>query len=242
MIYLPTMKRILFGLILLPALTALAVEKTAQKAHGGGSSIQAEAPPGKVYVYKTSAGVPQQMEIYFPPDHNPATASVPGMILFHGGSWRGGSLEQFRGVCAYFASRGLVCATANYSVYNGKKLPVAAMIKRVCISDAKSAIRWFKQHAKELGVDPKRIISGGGSAGGHVATIATLSSGLNAPADPQDIDTSVIAYLWFNPAYAPGDEKDPEVDALRYIKPNMPPSIVFFGDQDGYKKRMGSRA
>ncbi|MDA7680090.1 hypothetical protein N8622_02430 [bacterium] len=29
----------------------------------------------------------------------------------------------------------------------------------------KIAIRWFKQHAKELGVDPNRIVSGGSAAG-----------------------------------------------------------------------------
>jgi dienelactone hydrolase len=176
------------------------------------------------------------MEIYFPPGHDPKTASVPGVILFHGGSWIGGSLDQFRSLCAYLASRGLVSATAQYRFHKGEKLPVAAMIKRICITDAKSAIRWFKQNAKELGVDPNRIISGGGSAGGHIATLATLNPGLDDPSDPQEIDTSVIAYLWFNPAHSPGDSKDPEVDALQHIKPQMPPSIVFFGDKDDYKK------
>jgi acetyl esterase len=51
------------------------------------------------------------MEIYFPPNHDPAKSKAPGMILFHGGGWGGGSLGQFRIACAYFASRGLVCAT-----------------------------------------------------------------------------------------------------------------------------------
>ncbi len=56
------------------------------------------------------------MEIYFPPNHDPAKAKVPGMILFHGGAWLGGSLDEFRDTCAYFASRGLVCATVDYQV------------------------------------------------------------------------------------------------------------------------------
>ena len=106
----------------------------------------------------------------------------------------------------------------------------------MCVTDAKSAIRWFKQHATELGIDPNRIITGGGSAGGHISALATLNPGLNDPADPKDIDTSVVAYLWFNPAFALDDDKDAEIDVLRYVKPGLAPAIVFFGDQDNWKK------
>ena len=178
------------------------------------------------------------MEIYFPPNHDPAKAKVPGLILFHGGGWSGGTLAQFRTACAYFASRGLVCATAEYQMLgNGApKLPEGESKKRVCVTDAKSAIRWFKQQAGELGIDPDRIITGGGSAGGHISALATMNPGLNDPADPKDINTDVVAYLWFNPAFSPVDGKDPEVDILRHQQAKLPPAIVFFGDQDDWKK------
>lgn len=192
-------------------------------------------PPGKAYLYKHSAGQPREMEIYFPPNHDPTKAKVPGVILFHGGAWGGGSLDQFRTACHYFASRGLVAATANYrmlSKADAAKLPAGETRKRVCITDAKSAIRWFKQHAAELGVDPQRIVTGGGSAGGHISVLATLNPGLNDPADPQNIDTSVVAYLLFNPAFSPDDVKDAEVDVLRYLKSGFAPAIVFFGTED----------
>lgn len=200
--------------------------------------LGADAPAGKPYIYKTSAGKPRQMEIYFPPNHDPAQAKVPGMILFHGGSWTSGSLKQFRIACAYFASRGLVCATAEYQMLSKEeaaKLPPGETRKRVCVTDAKSAIRWFKQHAPELGIDPRRIITGGGSAGGHISALATLNPGLNDPADPKDIDTSVVAYLWFNPAFATDDHKDPEIDILNHLKKDTAPAIAFFGDQDTWK-------
>ena len=163
---------------------------------------------------------------------------MPGVILFHGGGWSAGTLEQFRVACAYFASRGLVCATAEYQMLSAaaaKALPAGESRKRVCVTDAKSAIRWFKQHASHLGIDPMRIITGGGSAGGHISALATLNPGLNDPTDPKDIDTSVVAYLWFNPAFAPDDDKDAEVDVLRYVKTGLAPAIVFFGDQDSWK-------
>ena len=214
---------------------SLAAEKPA-KAKGG---LGADAPAGKRYIYKTSGGKERQMEIYFPPNHDAAKSKVPGIILFHGGGWTGGSLGQFRIACAYFASRGLVCATSEYQILSAadaKKLPTGETRKRVCVTDVKSAIRWFKQHAGEFGIDPQRIITGGGSAGGHISALATMNSGLNDPADPKDIDTSVVAYLWFNPAFALDDDKDPEIDILHHLKADLPPAIAFFGDKDTWKK------
>ncbi len=192
-------------------------------------------PAGKAFIYKESAGKPRRMEIYFPPGHDTKTARVPGMILFHGGGWSGGSLKQFQAACHYFASRGLVCATAEYQMLSkadAAKLPKGETKKRVCITDAKSAIGWFKQNADELGIDPKRIITGGGSAGGHISALATMNPGLNDPADPSDFDTSVVAYLWFNPAFSPDDSADQEVDAGRFIHDKLPPAIAFFGTKD----------
>jgi acetyl esterase len=199
---------------------------------GGGES----EPRGKVYVYKQSGGKPRELEIYFPPNHDASKSKVPGVILFHGGAWRGGNLGQFRIACHYLASRGLVAATADYRMLNAddlQRLPDGESYKRVCITDAKSAIRWFKQHAGELGVDPQRIITGGGSAGGHVSVLATTNAGLNDPADPAEIDTSVVAYLLFNPAFAQADKSDVEVDALSHLRADFPPAIVFFGSLDG---------
>lgn len=197
-----------------------------------------DGPIGKPHIYKTFADKERKMEIFFPEGHEPAKSKVPGMILFHGGGWSGGSLAQFRAACAYFASRGLVCATAEYQML-GKgdaKLPAGESKKRVCVTDAKSAIRWFKQNAAELGIDPERVITGGGSAGGHISALATMNPGLDDPADPKEIDTKVVAYLWFNPAFAPNDNKNPEIDILNHMKADLPPAVVFFGDKDTWKK------
>ncbi len=199
----------------------------------------AEVPAGERRVYKQSAGKPRELELYFPPHHDPGETKVPGLILFHGGSWSGGNLGQFRRACAYFASRGLVCATAEYRMLTKeetKGLPPGETKKRVCVTDAKSAIRWFKHHSSELGIDPARVITGGGSAGGHISALATLNPGLNDPTDPTDLDTSVVAYLWFNPAFSAEDVEDPEIDVLRFAKQDLPPAIAFFGTADPWKK------
>lgn len=194
-------------------------------------------PPGKSYVYKVSGGEPQQLEVYFPKHHDPATARAPALLLFHGGGWSRGSLAQFRGACAYFASRGLVAATADYRMHkkeNVPGLPAGESYKRVCVTDAKSAIRWLKQHAAEFGLDPRRVIVGGGSAGAHISVLASTNPGLDDPADPKAFDTSVAAYVLFNPAFA-SREPDAEVDAFRHLKPGFAPAIALFGSDDRWK-------
>lgn len=228
------MKNLILGTIIFAMAlcgTSFAAEKTAQPKH-----------TGKAYVYKISDGKERQIEIFFPPNHDPAKSKVPGMIFFHGGAWLGGSRAEYRRTCAYFASRGLVCATADYQMLKmskaeAHKLPAGrSQIKGVCVTDAKSAIRWFKQHAEELGIDPNRIIAGGTSAGGHISALATMSPQLDDPADPKGIDTSVVGYIWVNPAFSGGDRRTPEIDLMRHMKAEMPPTIVFFGEKDGWKK------
>ena len=220
-----------------PAIAAAgrATTKTAGADPAAADSTGKIVEAGKKFVYKQSAGAPQELEVYYPAGWSASGPAVPGVILFHGGSWSGGNLLQFRYACQYLASRGLVAATANYRMWTKaerERLPADESYKRVCVRDAKSAIRWMKQHAGELGIDPQRLITGGGSAGGHIAVLATLNPGLNDPADPAGIDTRVAAYLLFNPAFRADDSADPEVDVLRHLGSGMAPAVFFFGTND----------
>ena len=197
------------------------------------SSTDAIGIEMKRYTYKLSAGQPRDLEVYFPKGHDPLNVKRPCVLLFHGGAWGGGDLKQFQKFCQYFARRGLVAVTANYQlVPAGKKLPTGVSRKQFCITDAKSAIRWIKQHSHKLGIDPEKVITGGGSAGGHISILATTNVGLNDPADPKEFDTSVVAYLLFNPALAPFDAKFPEVNAMKHLSNEFAPAIVFFGTED----------
>jgi acetyl esterase/lipase len=195
-----------------------------------------KVPPGKEYVYKTTNGKQQKMEIYFPKDFDPTKEKVPGVLLFHGGGWSGGDLNQFRYACEYLAKRGLVAATANYYMHSEaekKALSKDTSRKRVCVTDAASALRWFKQHAPDLGIDPNRIVIGGASAGGHIALLSTIQNDLDDPADPKGIDKSVKGYLFFCSAFT-ADEKDNDktVDAFANLKPGIAPSLFLFGEKD----------
>jgi acetyl esterase/lipase len=200
-------------------------------------ALRAEA--GKPMVYKEAGGKPQTLELYLPERRSPASDLVPGVLLFHGGGWSGGDLKQFRHACDYFAKRGLVAATANYRMHTkdeAKALPAGESRKRICITDARSAIRFMKSHASEWGMDPKRLIVGGGSAGGHLALLATMKNGLDDPGDDTAIDTSAVAWLLFNPAFTlDGKDNDPQVDVFPYLRSGLPPSIFFFGTKDSWK-------
>ena len=201
----------------------------------------ADAPVGKVHIYKNKGDIAREIEIFFPKDHAPETKAVPGIIMFHGGGWGGGHRKQFRYLCHYFSTRGLVAATVTYKLAakagakNNAKGTESR--KRVCITDAKSAIRWYKENAKKLGIDPLKIIAGGGSAGGHISLLATTNPGLNDPSDTKKYDATVAAYLLFNPALSASDAKDPQVDFLQHLKDDLPPAMVFFGSEDTWLKK-----
>jgi acetyl esterase len=91
-----------------------------------------------------------------------AGANLPCVVFFFGGGWVGGSPNQFKPQSEYFASRGVVGIRVEYRVISeGDSGPPV-----VCIQDAKSAMRYVRAHAPELGVDPARIAAAGGSAGG----------------------------------------------------------------------------
>jgi carboxylesterase type B len=48
-----------------------------------------------------------------------------------------------------------------------------------CVDDARTAIRWFRQKAADLGVDPDKIVASGGSM--SESTNFRTNSGLTSP-------------------------------------------------------------
>jgi len=60
------------------------------------------------------------------------------------------------------------------------------------VHDAKHAIAWMKANATAYGVNPQRIIIGGGSAGGHIALLAAFTD-QNKQLMPQDLESVDIS-------------------------------------------------
>ncbi len=181
-------------------------------------------------------GKPLKLDCFFPENHLQGEAK-PCIILFFGGGWTGGSTEQFYGFSKYFASRGIVAIAAEYRTQKSHKAT-----PKNCVEDGREAIRYVRANAKELGIDPDKIIVGGGSAGGHVAAACAMCPKIDA--NPQSPISSIPnALMLFNPVYNNGEEgygysrvKEYWQDISPYhnIVAGLPPTIIFFGDNDKY--------
>ena len=131
-------------------------------------------PGSRAEIYKTIDGTELPLHIFEPKDLKKGDKRA-AIVFFFGGGWNSGSPVQFEKQCAYLASRGMVAITVEYRVKNRHGVPAVS-----CFSDAKSAIRWVRQNAERLGIDPYRIAAGGGSAGGKVG-LRVLSSARAVP-------------------------------------------------------------
>ncbi len=130
----------------------------------------------QAHVYKTVEGRDLKLYVQRPAGWQ-AGDRRPAIVFFHGGGFVGGNPRQFENQAAHLARRGAVTFEVEYRLLprGSRELPTR------CIQDAKSAMRWVRRHAVELGVDPQRIASAGGSAGGHLAAFVGLVEGLMMP-------------------------------------------------------------
>jgi acetyl esterase/lipase len=186
-------------------------------------------------VYKQIDSTILTLVIDYPPGYNPEE-SYPALVFFFGGGWNGGSTDQFEPHASYFAQRGMICFRADYRVKSRHNTSPFESLK-----DAKSAIRFVREHAKELGVDPHRVVASGGSAGGHLAAATALSSAYNEGSDQLSYSCVPDALVLFNPVMdnGPGGygyerigEAYKEFSPLHNIREGAPPTIMFLGTKD----------
>ena len=194
------------------------------------------ASAAETLVYKKVGDRELSLHIEKPADWK-AGDKRPAMVFFFGGGWVAGTANQFRPQSEYLAGRGIVGIRVEYrTIPKGDKGPPL-----VCCADAKSAMRFVRGHASELGVDPSRIAGAGGSAGGHLAAFTALVDGLDDTADDTKISCKPDALVLFNPVFnnGPGQwghervgERFKEFSPAHNISKSAPPTTVFLGDSD----------
>ena len=90
------------------------------------------------------------------------------------------------------------------------------------IGDVQRAVRFVRLHAKEYGIDPKRIGLTGGSSGGHLALMAALQADdgkVNSKDEVEHVSSRVQALVtWFPPT-----------------------DLINFGAENGYKQLQATR-
>ncbi len=193
-------------------------------------------PVGEPHVYKTVGG--RDLTLYVTkPAGWAATDSRPAIVFFHGGGWTGGSPGQFTEHSKYLATRGMVAIQVEYRLLDrkGKEPPVT------CCRDAKSALRWVRSHATNFGIDPQRIASAGGSAGGHLASFVAMVEGTDDPADDLSVSPKSNAQILFNAVFDNGPagwgharvgDRYREFSPFHNVSSDDPPALVLLGSAD----------
>jgi len=191
-------------------------------------------PVGDQQVYKTVDG--QALHLWVAkPSSDPTHTAI---VFFHGGGWTGGAVTQFNAQTKELAQRGMVVVNVQYRLI--AKAPNTES-PEICLEDAKSAMRWVRSRAKDLQIDPDRIVASGGSAGGYLAAATALVPGWDDPHDNLDVSPRPDALVLFFPVINVGPEgynqkrfgdNPRKYSPEAYLSKNSPPTIIEGGADD----------
>jgi acetyl esterase/lipase len=178
----------------------------------------------------------------------------PAIVCIHGGGFRAGTREGFNRLCIQLAEQGYVAVTVTYRLAPKYQFPAA-------VHDVKAAVRWMRANAEKYNVDPNRIGTTGGSAGGHLAQFLGVTSGVKrfeGDGGNASFSSSVNCVVNF---YGPSDftkSYDASVDAaevlplflggnlqeqrrrhivsspLYWVTPDAAPTLCVHGTKDSY--------
>ena len=182
-----------------------------------------------------------------------ADGKAPVLFQIPGGAWTTGNKRgQAHPLMSHLAELGWICVAINYRHSPRNTWPDH-------IVDVKRALAWVKTHIAEYGGDPDFVAITGGSAGGHLSSLAALT-----PNDPrfqpgfEDADTRVQAavpfygvydFTRFEDAMHPSmpelleqmvikqphtTNREPYVDAspVNHVSADAPPFFVLHGRND----------
>lgn len=189
--------------------------------------------------YKTVDGIHLDVHLFLP-DSSLYNSPRPVMVYFHGGSWSEGKPDWFFEAGKYYAKTGYVAAAVEYRIKaRHNTLPFEA------VKDAKSSIRWLREHAGKYNIDSNKIIVTGNSAGGHLALCTALVENWNDESDNLEYSSIPNIVMVNSGAYdltienskwitLDLDDKDivKEISPNFLVKGNMPDMILIHGEKD----------
>ena len=226
-----TKKRLSVGMAVLAAVILLL---------GGAAFAADETADFKTMTYKTVGERQLEIHVHYPPGWKRGNKRA-AIVFFFGGGWNNGTVDQFLPQAEYFASRGMVTARADYRVKSRD-----GVTPDKCVEDARSAVRWMRQNSKRLGIDPDKLVTSGGSAGGHLAACMMIPKSVEAYSDDLSISTIPAAMVLFNPVLSFQNEQiidrlggakslAPKLSPTLHLNKNTPPAIILFGTEDRLK-------
>jgi acetyl esterase len=115
--------------------------------------------------------------------------NAPALVFYHGGGFVFGSLDTHDEWCRFLANEAeCVVISVDYRLAPDNPFPAA-------VEDAWLALNWVGEKYASLDIDPSRIVVGGDSAGGNLATVMTLMAReLPTPHTPQ-ILCQILLYM-----------------------------------------------
>ena len=178
----------------------------------------------------------------------------PAVVCIHGGGFRAGHRDGYNGLCLKLAEHGYVAVTVSYRLAPKYQFPAA-------VHDTKAAVRWLRAHAKEYKIDPARIGTTGGSAGGHLAQFLGVTAGVPAfegnggnsgqsshvacvvnvygPSDftksyGKSVDAAEVLPLFLGGDLGTARHQHIISSPLYWVTPNAAPTLCIHGTEDKY--------
>jgi acetyl esterase/lipase len=204
-----------------------------------GAVLAGESEQEHRYVYKTIGDRELKVDVLYPDDWKP-TDRRAAIVFFSGGAWRSGGTRQFAPQAGYFAKRGLVTVRAEYRDSTKDKVK-----PDTCLKDAVTAMRWVRKSAEKLGIDPRRILSSGGSAGGYLAAAVATIDDYHSPDDDVSVSPKPNAMILFNPVldfvtldlgsrFGLDPELAAQISPLQHVEKGLPPTLILIGSKDRF--------
>ena len=182
---------------------------------------------------------------FFEPHGWKSSDHRPCFIGIHGGGWTSGAPRSMYSFVSHEVEQGLVGISVEYRLYKaGTDVSVFE-----CVKDARSAVRYVRAHAVELGIDPQKIVVSGASAGGHLA-VATARLPFDEAGEDTRVSCAPNALVLFSPVIdtssegygnAKIGERWQELSPAHQVRAGVPPTIVFHGTADATTPYAGAQ-
>lgn len=208
--------------------------------------LAAKLEPTRVVVYKKVGDRELHLNV-FEPEGLRRTDRRACFFTIHGGGWAGlGPYRQYP-FAAHFAELGMVGIAVEYRLFK----PGSGTTVFDCVKDSRSAMRYVRSHAAELGIDPQKIIANGGSAGGHLAAGTALFDGVDAAGEDTSVSCVPNAMVLYFPVIDTSKEgygaakigpRWRELSPVHHVRPGVPPTLILHGTGDTVTPFEGAQA
>jgi len=204
--------------------------------------------PDEKIVYKKIDDRELEMHVFNPEGHDPTKDKRAAFLFIHGGGWAGGEPLRFYSFAEHFAKKGMVTFSMQYRLWDPSGKGKNTVFD--CVKDGRSAVRYLRENAAELGIDPNKIVISGGSAGGHVAVGTAVFDKVNESTDDLEISCRPDLMVLLNPVIDTSDigfgknrigERWKELSPVHHVKANLPPTIIFHATGDQVVPYIGAK-